>query len=647
MTLLEIYDQYQKEYPIDIFCIQGNKETLYCYGPKANELASDLNLPFQENNSKSVKLPASQIDKFEDHFLNYKYEFVILELFEPAKGDEFNKKIYEVKRSSNLKSIGLCFDNRNQNGSFPKRSKTSLHKILALELTSEVSTLVGDKGIILNDEQADIVAKINNWISGDNPIGILCGRAGTGKTTLLKFVAKLLEARKKTFSLLAPTGRAARILSKKTGIEAHTIHSEIYVLDTDAIKMSDDSDQQQQAFESSDFSIEFKLKAEENLSQFYIIDESSMVGDKKGAEGDLNFGTGRLLSDLLMQTGIVHRKNINTKILFVGDHAQLPPIKEDGSPALDKEYLLREFNLKYIPEYFELHKVLRQAKNSLILSNAEVIRTHISNKDFNHFHIQIDQTEVFTTTPTLAQSKALGSSISNNIMVTRSNKAAYHYNKSIRSKIFPNENVDKLQKGDLILVVNNSSQYNCCNGDIYIVVDLNENEKKEIRLEKSSQFKDSPEVVTLFYRDVIVRPVEFIDNEKYDKPIKIIENLLNKPEIFLDRTELIATHVDWNNRVRNKNLSIAEKKQELFTDPYLNAVQVKYAYAITCHKAQGGEWPNVSIFLEGMWANEGYYRWLYTAITRATSTLSFINLPKDFSQDHILTSTDNDLKEFT
>ena len=215
-------------------------------------------------------------------------------------------------------------------------------------------------------------------------------------------------------------------------------------------------------------------------------------------------------------------------------------------------------------------------------------------------------------------------------MVTRSNKAAYHYNKSIRSKIFPIENTNSIQKEDLILVVNNSSQYKCCNGDIYIVVDLSKSEQREVRLEKSSRFKDSPEVITLSYRDIIVRPVEFVDNEKYDMPIKIIENLLNKPEIFLDRTEIIATHVDWNNRVRSKTLSAAEKKQELFSDLYLNAVQVKYAYAITCHKAQGGEWPNVNIFLEGMWTNEGYYRWLYTAITRATNTLSFINLPKDF-----------------
>ena len=633
MTFHEIYIELTKKFQIDIFCIQGNKDAFYCYGQKANELANDLGLVLQEDENKSVKLPVSKIDKFEHHFINYKYDFVILELFESPLDDEFNKKRYEVKRSSNSKAIGQSFDNRKPDGSFPKRrktKKTSLDKTLETEYKSELSPLEGIKSITLNDEQAHILTKINDWISSDNPIAILCGRAGTGKTTLLKFVTSLLEQRKRTFSLLAPTGRAARILSKKTGIEAHTIHSEIYVLDADSIKMSEDSEQQQQAFENSDFSIEFKLKAEENLSQFYIIDESSMVGDKKGSEGDINFGTGRLLSDLLMQTGIVHRKNVNTKILFVGDHAQLPPIKEEGSPALNKDYLLREFNLKHVPEYFELTKVLRQAKNSLILSNAEVIRTHISDKDFKPFHLKIDDQEVLTTTPALAQAKALDSSMSNTIMVTRSNKAAYHYNKSIRSKIFPIENTNSIQKEDLILVVNNSSQYKCCNGDIYIVVDLSKSEQREVRLEKSSRFKDSPEVITLSYRDIIVRPVEFVDNEKYDMPIKIIENLLNKPEIFLDRTEIIATHVDWNNRVRSKTLSAAEKKQELFSDLYLNAVQVKYAYAITCHKAQGGEWPNVNIFLEGMWTNEGYYRWLYTAITRATNTLSFINLPKDF-----------------
>jgi len=632
MTFVEIYKFIEEKHHVDIICIQGNKETFYCYGRKANLLAKDLNLKESESNLKSVKLPSSQIDSCEEHFKNYDYTYTILELFESGKESEFNEKKYLVTRSSSFDAVGKSFDNKNSNGQYPKRIQSSLDKTLEIVFTTDDSGLVESKNISLNEEQATILSKINDWISSDNSIAIISGRAGTGKTTLLKFVVKLLEQRKRTFALLAPTGRAARILSKKTGIEAHTIHKEIYVLDPEAIKMAEDSDQQQQAFEESDFAIQFKIKAEENLSQIYIIDESSMIGDKKGSDGDINFGTGRLLSDLLTQTGVIHRKNVNTKILFVGDYAQLPPIREENSPALNKEYLLNKFKLKFIPEHFELKTVMRQAKNSLILNNAEMIRAHIDEKDFSPLTIKIDSKQVLKTTPTRAQDRALDNQLESSIMVTRSNKTAYHYNQSFRSRRFEKEKIDHIQQGDLIIVTNNSPKYGCYNGDIYKIIKVGMNETRQVRLEKSSQFREKPQLVSLFYRDIVVRPIELFDDIKQDKSIRVIENLLNKPEAFLEKTESIAAYVDWNNRIRNKNLKVEEKKIELLNDPYLNAVQVKYAYAITCHKAQGGEWQNVSIFLEGMYQNESYYRWLYTAITRATTTLSFINLPKELEE---------------
>lgn len=632
MTLLEIYEFMEKKYRVDIVCIQGNKETFYCYGKKANQLAKEFKLKEAEGNIKSVKFPASQLENCEDHFKNYAYTYTILELFESVKESEFNEKRYVATRSSCPEAIGSNFDNKNASGNYPKKKQSSLDK--TLELAFEANDIASDdqNKITLNEEQAIILSKINDWISSDNSIAIISGRAGTGKTTLLKFVVKLLEKRKRTFSLLAPTGRAARILSKKSGLEAHTIHKEIYVLDPDAIKMAEDSDQQQQAFEESDFAIQFKIKAEENLSQVYIIDESSMIGDMKGSDGEINFGTGRLLSDLLTQTGVIHRKNVNTKILFVGDYAQLPPIREESSPALNKEYLFNKFKLKYIPEHFELKTVMRQAKNSLILNNAEMIRSHIDEKNFSPLNIKIDSRQVLTTTPTKAQDRALDNQLEKSIMVTRSNKTAYHYNQSFRSRKFEKEKVNNVQQGDLIIVTNNSPKYGCYNGDIYKIIKVGMNETRQVRLEKSSQFREKPQLVSLFYRDIVVRPIELVDDMKQDKSIRIIENLLNKPEAFLEKTESIAAHVDWNNRIRNRNLKVEEKKIELLNDPYLNAVQVKYAYAITCHKAQGGEWQNVSIFLEGMYQNESYYRWLYTAITRATTTLSFINLPKELEE---------------
>lgn len=631
MTFLEIYKFIEEKYQVDIICIQGNRETFYCYGKKANLFAKDLKLKEAEGNIKSVKFPVSQLEKIEDYLKHYEYTFIALELFESIKESEFNEKRYVATKASFPEAIGISFDNKNSSGQYPRKKKSSLEETLAMTSEVRAPSLDVVQSITLNEEQASILSKINDWISSDNSIAILSGRAGTGKTTLLKFVVRLLEKRRKTFSLLAPTGRAARILSKKTGLDAHTIHKEIYVLDADAIKMADDSDQQQQAFEESDFAIQFKIKAEENLSQIYIIDESSMIGDMKVSDGEINFGTGRLLSDLLTQTGVINRKNVNTKILFVGDHAQLPPIREDTSPALNKEYLFNRFKLKSIPELFELTTVMRQAKNSLILNNAELIRAHIDEKDFTPLSIKVDSHQVFITTPTKAQDKILNNHLESSIMVTRSNKTAYHYNQSVRSRRFIKEKINDIQESDLIIVTNNSQKYNCYNGDIYKIIKVGSKEIRQVTLEKSSQFRERPLSVSLNYRDVIVRPVEFKDDSNQDKSIKIIENLLNKPEAFLEKNESIAAHVDWNNRIRNKNLTVEEKKIELLSDPYLNAVQVKYAYAITCHKAQGGEWDHVSIFLEGIYQNESYYRWLYTAITRATISLSFINLPRSFA----------------
>ena len=621
MNLLAIYSDLQKHFTFDIVCIQGNQNTLYCYGEKVANLAKDFNLDPPSRESVSLKIPASQISKCEDHFKNYSYSYAILELFQLAKNDALNEQKCEVTKSSDQGAIGIQFDNRKADGTFPKRRKTSLESIISS------SDLLPDEQrvITLSDEQLSILSQINKWISNDNQIAIISGRAGTGKTTLLKFIVKLLEKRKKTFSLLAPTGRAARVIEKKTGIGANTIHSAIYVLDTDSLKISEDHETQQKAFEEGDFSIDFKLKADENLSQIYIIDESSMVGDRGGSKGDINFGTGRLLTDLLTQIGVIHRKNANTKILFVGDPSQLPPIGQDDSPALDPHYLCKKFQLKSIPECYELKNVMRQSQNSLILSNAEIIRTHISNKKFESLQLKFDGVEVSETNPISAQKKTLDAKPTNSIMITQSNKAAQGYNRSIRSNLFRDKDINQMQAKDLIIVTNNSHRFGCFNGDIYTIVELAESERVTIRLEKSSRFKNKPEIINLSFRDITVRPIEFSDENKYDKKIKVIENLLYKPESILDRSESIANHVYWNSRTKTRNLTPEEMKQDLLSDPYLNAVQVKYSYAITCHKSQGGEWPHVNVFLEGMWANESFYRWLYTAVTRATSTLSFIN----------------------
>lgn len=619
MELFEIYSHLSQKYKVEAVFIQGSESTFYGYGKIMGQLNEELNLlqPISDVN-KSLKISSRAIDKIEDHLKDFNHSYLILKLHESDLDSSLNKKEYIVESGSNKNAFDEKFDNKNSNGNYPKRRKTTL----------EIIQEEGNDEIKLNQEQTKVLHDIDEWVKGENPIAVLTGRAGTGKTTLLKSVVSLLKKRKKTFSLLAPTGRAARVLKAKTQQAAITIHQEIYVFDKDDMQLSDDSENQQLKFEESDFSLNFKLKAEENISQIYIIDESSMIGNRKQADGELNFGSGKLMTDLLTQTGVINRKNVDSKILFVGDKIQLPPIREIESLGLIPDTLFKEFNLPFIPKYFELKKVMRQSGNSLILKNAEKLRSSVENKSFIMPTIETDNKTVLRTQPDKIKNKVLRDlDFKKHIMVTRSNAAAYSYNKTFREKIY-GENHQGLVPNDLIMATRNTLDGNVTNGDIFQVIKIVSSETKRVTLNKSAEFKNKPKHIDLNFKRIIVRLIEH-DDDKNNIEIFVIENLLNKPEIFLDKDEIIASRIDWNNRIREKNYSIEEKKDSYLTDKYINAVPIKFAYAITCHKAQGGEWDNVSIHLP-MYNSEDeeYFRWLYTAITRSTKVLSFINLPE-------------------
>ncbi|MDA9086833.1 AAA family ATPase [Methylophilaceae bacterium] len=619
MELFEIYSHLSQKYKVEAVFIQGSESTFYGYGKIMGQLNEELNLlqPISDVN-KSLKISSRAIDKIEDHLKDFNHSYLILKLHESDLDSSLNKKEYIVESGSNKNAFDEKFDNKNSNGNYPKRRKTTL----------EIIQEEGNDEIKLNEEQTKVLHDIDEWVKGENPIAVLTGRAGTGKTTLLKSVVALLKKRKKTFSLLAPTGRAARVLKAKTQQAAITIHQEIYVFDKDDMQLSDDSENQQLKFEESDFSLNFKLKAEENISQIYIIDESSMIGNRKQADGELNFGSGKLMTDLLTQTGVINRKNVDSKILFVGDKIQLPPIREIESLGLIPDTLFKEFNLPFVPKYFELKKVMRQSGNSLILKNAEKLRSSVENKSFIMPTIETDNKTVLRTRPDKIKNKVLKDlDFKKHIMVTRSNAAAYSYNKTFREKIY-GENHQGLVPNDLIMATRNTLEGNVTNGDIFQVIKIVSSETKRVTLNKSAEFKNKPKHIDLNFKRIIVRLIEH-DDDKNNIEIFVIENLLNKPEIFLDKDEIIASRIDWNNRIREKNYSIEEKKDSYLTDKYINAVPIKFAYAITCHKAQGGEWDNVSIHLP-MYNSEDeeYFRWLYTAITRSTKVLSFINLPE-------------------
>lgn len=470
----------------------------------------------------------------------------------------------------------------------------------------------------LTNEQSEIHDAIMSWVKTDkNPVAILVGSAGTGKTTLLKSVVESLESAKKTYVLLAPTGRAARILGHKTGKPARTIHSEIYELRD--IRTDEQSDEIQGEFDSPGFTVHFKLKdIVDSKATVYIVDEASMVSDKTTQNEIYEFGTGRLLHDLLHYARIINCKNIKSKILFVGDEAQLPPVKCSDSPALLKKYFLTTFKIN--PDVFMLHKVLRQAEGSLILENAEKIRDSISSNKFGIFHIDDDGSTVSKIGPIQAVKNALNDqNTSDSVIITVRNIDALSYNQAIRRRRFGAADIP-VQIGDILLVCRNNNKF--FNGDLVIAVDVDPNTEC-----RSINIRGSDRVVDLCYRNVIVRPVEETGNG-YNQQCKIIENILRIPSPMLSPLEYRATMVDFRKRHSKLEINSAEFRQKLISDEYFNALLVKYGYAINCHKAQGGEWDNVSVSFSGFPGRDsGFFRWAYTAITRGKKTLGVIDPP--------------------
>ena len=217
MKFTDIYKNLEKKYNADIIIIQGLDITYYAYGKKISNLVDELNLMQPVTDDRfAIKIASSKINQIEDHLKEFNYQYIILELTSSTINDEFRKDEYTVALTSIPESKGEIFDNRNASGNYPKRRRNTLEKVETANIFEENTHKLPTEIIELNDEQKQTLRKINSWVDSNNPIAILTGRAGTGKTTLLKSVTNLLSKRKKTYELLAPTGRASRILSKKT-----------------------------------------------------------------------------------------------------------------------------------------------------------------------------------------------------------------------------------------------------------------------------------------------------------------------------------------------------------------------------------------------------------------------------------------------
>ena len=434
-----------------------------------------------------------------------------------------------------------------------------------------------------------------------NALFILRGYAGTGKTTVVKALVDVLPQIGKKTALLAPTGRAAKVLTSYTKKEANTIHRKIYFART-----------------NKDGLIDLKLQVNYHKHTLFIVDEASMIQHTMSAEGAL-YSTRNLLDDLFQ---FVYSGE-NCRMLFIGDAAQLPPVGLDHSPALDHEFLKNAYHLSI--DTFELTEVVRQAKESGILVNATLVRQQIQQRELGFPMFVMNGYKDITRLNGQDLEEALnhawsGNQKENNVVICRSNKRANIYNREIRRRILFLE--EEISTGDYLMVVKNnyywlppeSTAGFVANGDIV--------ELKRIR--------NIEEIYGFRFADVTIRFLDYPDEKDLD--VKIILDTLMSESPALTQAD--------NNRLFQSVMadfqdvpSRRERMEKVKASPYFNALQVKFAYALTCHKTQGGQWDTVFIdqgYINEKMMNLEFGRWLYTAVTRATRKLFLINFEDRF-----------------
>ena len=437
-------------------------------------------------------------------------------------------------------------------------------------------------------------------ITGDDKkIFLLCGYAGTGKTTLVSALVRTMEQLGRKTVLLAPTGRAAKVFSTYSGKSAYTIHKWIY--------------RQKSILDASQFS----LMENRAVNTLFIVDEASMISNA----GVSNFGSGALLDDLVE---FVYSGN-GCSLLLLGDMAQLPPVGEELSPALSEDYLRSMF---LDVTAVELTQVMRQLDGSGILYNATNLREIVCNGDSCSLpKIKLDGFADVCRVQGDELIEAIESSygdagMNDTIILCRSNKRANIYNEGIRRRILYRE--EELNRGDLLMVVKNN----------YYWREVLGREDKSL-LEKLDFIAngDMAEVIRVGgveemygfrFADVTLSLVDYEDCE-IDVKIMLDTLVSESPSLTKEENERLFNAV-WEDypEIRSKR----KRMEQVRNNPYYNAIQVKYGYAVTCHKAQGGQWRRVFLdqgFVSPEMLGTDYYRWLYTAFTRASEKLYLVN----------------------
>jgi exodeoxyribonuclease V len=450
-----------------------------------------------------------------------------------------------------------------------------------------------------NSDQVNAIEKISEFIfnQDERSVFILRGYAGTGKTNLISAFTKALPSIKWRSVLLAPTGRAAKVLSAYSQRQAQTIHKKIFRNQMDA-----------------NGSVHFSLAENLHRNTLFIVDEASMISADSGGES--------LFNSLLENLFEYIYSGINCKLILIGDTAQLPPVGSTESPALDREYLKNAFYLNIF--YYELTEVARQRLESGILLNATNLRNSITNDGFTFPNLVCTADVVKVSGEELED--VLNSSISNYgednvVIITRSNKRANLFNQSFRNRIKLYE--EDLCSGDKLMIVKNN----------YFWLPENNGEAGFIANGDMVEIKRIINREELYGFNFCECVISFVDYPNLaEQQVKILTDCLYtdfpalSPEEQKRLYEAVLADVS-DEPSKGARMAYLKKSN------YYTALQVKFSYAITCHKSQGGQWPVVFIdqgYLKEENIDLGFTRWLYTAITRATEKIFLVNFNEKF-----------------
>lgn len=450
------------------------------------------------------------------------------------------------------------------------------------------------------DDQSDTLKKIASYICDNNNdvIFLMTGYAGTGKTSVISSVVKTLDLLRMRSVLLAPTGRAAKVLASYAGRQAFTVHKKIY-----------------RQKSSKDGLGSFTLDRNLHKDTFFIVDEASMVSNSSG-DSSL-FGSGRLLDDLIEYV----YSGIDCKLILVGDTAQLPPVGSTLSPALDASSL-GEYGFGLIS--CELRQVVRQSETSGVLMNATRVRFQVADQKLVHPSIDcinFKDTIRITGEELIDEiSAAYGTcGMEGTIIVVNSNKQANRYNQGIRNKIFFRE--EEISPGDMVMVVKNN--YSIIEEDEEGAGFIANGDIAEVR-----KIRKYEERYGFHFADMVLKFPDY--NLEVESKVMMDVLHLDTPALPSEKNKELFQSVlaDYLNiKTRRKQFEAVR------SNPYFNALQIKFAYAVTCHKAQGGQWERVFID-QGMFnRNEitiDYLRWFYTALTRSTDKVYLVNFAERF-----------------